>query len=79
MDTNHLKSNHGAKAAVEINRREVLTLPEVASEMSVSRRFIELEINRGRLARIRLSNRVVRVSRAEVNRYLSANTVSARK
>lgn len=79
METNTLTSNHGPRGTVERYRREVLTLPEIADQMVVSRRFVELEIKRGRLAPIRLSNRVVRVSRAEFVRYLTENTIPARR
>lgn len=54
--------------------RIVLTIPEVARELGVSRRFVELEVNRGRISVIRLSARVVRIGREEFLRYLADNT-----
>lgn len=48
------------------------TLPELAALASVSRRFLELEVARGRLRAVRLSNRV-RVRGADWDAYLTGN------
>ncbi len=66
-----------AAIVVSCNKRMVLTLPEIAQELAVSRRFVEMEISRGRIAVIRLSARVVRVSWQEFLRYLAENTDTA--
>lgn len=64
--------NSTQKAAPR-NSRELLTIPEVAAELGSSRRFIEQEANRGRIRVIRLSARLVRVRRDDLDKYLSAN------
>ena len=51
--------------------RSLWTLAELAAEASVCRRFLELEITRGRLVAIRISNRV-RVRERDWQAYLNA-------
>lgn len=55
----------------ECIRRRLWTLEELATEAQVCRRFLELEISRGRLRVTRLSNRV-RVRNTDWERYLEA-------
>lgn len=57
--------------------RSLLTVLEVAAETGVSRRFIEMEIARGRLIAVRLSARVVRIRRSDFESYLAAGATSA--
>ncbi len=51
-------------------RARMLTLPECATEAQVSRRFLEMEISRGRLRATKLSNRICRVRGSDWERYL---------
>ena len=51
--------------------RRLWTLPELAAEAGVCRRFLELEATRGRLTVVRMSNRV-RVRERDWQAYLSA-------
>lgn len=53
------------------SRRTLWTLGELATEAQVCRRFLELEISRGRLRVTRLSNRV-RVRNSDWEKYLEA-------
>jgi hypothetical protein len=78
METISKIKNRGDEVAAA-NRKELLTLPQIAYEISVSRRFVEMEISRHRIAATRLSSRVLRVTRTEFNRYLTSNTVPARQ
>jgi hypothetical protein len=45
-------------------------LAELCIEARVSRRFLELEIARGRLVKLQLSNRIVRIRRSDWLDYL---------
>lgn len=57
--------------------QELLDLNQAADYLGVSRRFIELEIERGRLAKIMLSSRLARISRDELKRYAESLTINA--
>lgn len=57
--------------SLNAHHRSLWTLEELATEAQVCRRFLELEISRGRLIAIRISNRV-RVRNADWLRYLEA-------
>jgi excisionase family DNA binding protein len=48
----------------------LLRLDEVAESISTTRRFVELEIARGRLAAARLSPRCIRVRSQDLDRYI---------
>ena len=52
------------------SERKLLTLPECAQELSCSVRFLQLEIERGRLVATRLSNRLLRVRDRDWQAYL---------
>lgn len=56
-------------------RKSLWTLPELADEAQVCRRFLELEIGRGRLIAIRISNRV-RVRDRDWQAYLNAGATA---
>jgi excisionase family DNA binding protein len=51
----------------------MMTLPECAAEAGVSRRFLEKEIERGRLRAIKPSSRIVRVRRSDWEQYLNSS------
>lgn len=57
-----------------ISGAKLLTLDEVARELKVSRRFLELQAARGRLRRVILSARCIRIRRADLNTYIEANS-----
>jgi len=59
----------------DVVSQELLDLNQAADSMGVSRRFIELEIERGRLRKILLSPRIARISKRELERYAEAQTV----
>ena len=55
-----------------------MTVPECAAEAGVSRRFLEKEIERGRLRSIKLSSRICRIRRSDWESYLGeAATIPA--
>ncbi len=53
---------------------KLLTLDEVARELKVSRRFLEVQAARGRLRRVRLSARCIRIRRADLNAYIDSSS-----
>jgi excisionase family DNA binding protein len=55
--------------------QHLLTLGQAADFLGVSLRFVELEIQRGKLRKTLLSARLARVSRDELERYVAASTV----
>jgi excisionase family DNA binding protein len=57
--------------------QELLDLDQAANVLGVSRRFVEMEIARGRLKKIMLSSRIVRISRDELKRYAASLTIDA--
>ena len=57
--------------------QELLDLSQAADWLGVSRRFIELEIERGRLHKVLLSSRIARISKRELERYTESLTVNA--
>jgi hypothetical protein len=64
----------GATTAIRSRRSGtsvLFTLPELAAESSVSRRFLEMEITRGRLVAVRMSTRVLRVRSMDWDHYLN--------
>jgi excisionase family DNA binding protein len=56
--------------------QELLDLDQAADFLGTSRRFVEMEIARGRLAKIMLSSRLARISREELKRYAAALTIA---
>jgi hypothetical protein len=63
--------------APQTSDRGLFSLDEAAAEAGVSYRFLQLEIGRGRLVAVRLSNRIVRIRRADWERYLAKNSTAA--
>ena len=55
--------------------QELLDLDQAADFLGVSRRFVEMEIARGRLKKIMLSSRIARISRDELKRYAASLTI----
>ena len=54
-----------------------LTKRELAGFLGISERFIELEVNRGRLRAVRLSNRLLRFRPIDVERWMEASLTAA--
>jgi len=54
-----------------------LTKQELAGFLGVSERFLELEINRGRLRAVRLSNRLLRFRPIDVERWMESSLTGA--
>ena len=50
----------------------MMSLPECAAEAGVCRRFLEMEIKRGRLRATKLSNRICRIRLGDWEKYLNA-------
>jgi excisionase family DNA binding protein len=48
---------------------------QAANWLGCSRRFVELEIERGKLAKIVLSRRMCRIAKSELERYAEAMTI----
>jgi excisionase family DNA binding protein len=55
--------------------QELLDLDQAANFLGTSRRFVEMEIARGRLKKIMLSSRLARISRDELKRYAASLTI----
>jgi excisionase family DNA binding protein len=54
-----------------------LTKRELADFLGVSERFLELEVNRGRLRAVRLSHRLLRFRQIDVERWLESSLTGA--
>jgi hypothetical protein len=52
--------------------RKFLTLSECKDELQCSRRFLQLEITRGRLIAVRLTKQMLRVRASDWQRYLES-------
>jgi excisionase family DNA binding protein len=50
-----------------------LTKRELSRFLGISERFIELEVNRGRLRAVRLSNRLLRFRLIDVERWMESS------
>ena len=55
--------------------QQLYDLDQSADFLGVSRRFVEMEIARGRLKKIMLSSRIARISRDELKRYAASLTI----
>jgi excisionase family DNA binding protein len=53
------------------------TKQELASFFGISERFIELEVNRGRLRAVRFSNRLLRFRPIDVHRWMESSLTAA--
>jgi excisionase family DNA binding protein len=53
------------------------TKRELSKFLGISERFIELEVNRGRLRAVRLSNRLLRFRLIDVDRWMESNLTAA--
>jgi hypothetical protein len=58
---------------------DLYTIAALAEETGVSRRFLEMEIHRGRLVALRLSTRVIRIRSVDWNDYLSRSATDGTK
>jgi excisionase family DNA binding protein len=54
-----------------------LTKRELAGFLGISERFIELEVNRGRLRAVRFSNRLLRFRPIDVERWMESSLTAA--
>jgi excisionase family DNA binding protein len=63
--------------APSIEARSILSISDAAQLLGCSRRFLELEAARGRLTVVRLSGRLIRVRRSDLDLYLSRHAVTA--
>lgn len=75
-----MKNTSPQQSSARTNRRperRLLNLDECAAELGCCRRFLELEIGRGRLVAIRLSNRLLRVRDADWQAYLAAGVTKS--
>jgi excisionase family DNA binding protein len=53
-----------------------LTKRELSSFLGISERFIELEVNRGRLRAVKLSNRLLRFRPIDVERWMESSLIN---
>ena len=53
------------------------TKRELSKFLGISERFIELEVNRGRLRAVKLSNRLLRFRPIDVNRWMESSLTAA--
>jgi hypothetical protein len=65
-------------AASNAAGRELITLADLAREANTSTRFLQKEIQRGKLRALRLSPRLTRVRRADYERYLDGKATPTR-
>jgi excisionase family DNA binding protein len=65
-------TNMGKEAAARQPNRP-LTKRELAGLLGISERFIELEVNRGRLRAVKLSNRLLRFRPIDVERWMESS------
>jgi excisionase family DNA binding protein len=54
-----------------------LTKRELSHFLGISERFIELEVNRGRLRAVKLSNRLLRFRPVDVERWMESSLTSS--
>jgi excisionase family DNA binding protein len=60
-----------------LESRAILSVGQAASYLGVSRRFVELEIQRQHLAVIRLGRRCLRIRRSALEQYLNTRPATA--
>ena len=53
------------------------TKRELSNFLGISERFIELEVNRGRLRAVKLSNRLLRFRPVDVERWMESSLTSS--
>jgi len=70
-----LTNNTEVPAARQAGRP--LTKRELAGFLGISERFIELEVNRGRLRAVRFSNRLLRFRPIDVERWMESSLTTA--
>jgi excisionase family DNA binding protein len=56
---------------------EPFTKRELSRFLGISERFIELEVNRGRLRAVRLSNRLLRFRPSDVEQWMESSLTAA--
>jgi excisionase family DNA binding protein len=76
MSTIHTKRLYRRRQKDTINQH-LFDLDQAANWLGCSRRFVELEIERGKLAKIMLSRRMCRIAKSELERYAESQTINA--
>ena len=74
--TDRFSTNNGEQHA-PAQARKPFTKRELSSFLGVSQRFIELEVNRGRLRAVKLSNRLLRFRPVDVERWMESSLTSS--
>jgi excisionase family DNA binding protein len=69
---NQSAANNAARSALAHAGRP-FTKRELSNFLGVSERFIELEVNRGRLRAVKLSNRLLRFRPIDVERWMESS------
>jgi excisionase family DNA binding protein len=72
-----LSLTNNAEEPIARQLRRPLTKQELASFLCISERFIELEVNRGRLRAVRFSNRLLRFRPIDVHRWMESSLTAA--
>jgi excisionase family DNA binding protein len=70
------KKPQAAEQRYEALPRIAFTLAEVSEAVKVSRRFLEGEINAGRLNALKFGTRCTRVRQEDINRWMEANATA---
>jgi excisionase family DNA binding protein len=73
--TNRFSTNNTEQPA-SAQARKPFTKRELSNFLGVSQRFIELEVNRGRLRAVKLSNRLLRFRPIDVERWMESDLTS---
>jgi excisionase family DNA binding protein len=66
-----------SQSPTPVHDRQILTLNDAAQLLGCSRRFLELEAARGRLTVIKLSGRLIRIRRSDLDAYLTRHQAAA--
>jgi excisionase family DNA binding protein len=69
-------STNNAEQPASAQARKPFTKRELSNFLGISERFIELEVNRGRLRAVKLSNRLLRFRPIDVERWMESSLIS---
>ena len=69
---NKLTANNTAQST-PVHAGKPITKRELSNFLGISERFIEMEVNRGRLRAVKLSNRLLRFRLIDVERWMESS------
>jgi excisionase family DNA binding protein len=70
--TNKSPANNAAQSTM-VHAGKPFTKRELSNFLGISQRFIEMEVNRGRLRAVKLSNRLLRFRPIDVERWMESS------